>query len=328
MPHPKLSFIPPLLPDSTLYSWCAIYHQLSGNASGSETRLQLFGSRTAARLFSFPSSLDVFCARTQLVLGDPLTVAMNATVLPYYLRLRPANVGESAIGRMKAGSTSGLLSLLSITKSGVWGGQVRRYCPECLIAELAQICTTYWHRCHQLPGVLVCPYHEVPLMAAPLASRNNYRSGFVRPGPGDSSADFACTIEANGTGAKARTLRRLSILARDMLDSPLPHEYSNVRFLRACESALSDRAGASNSMDDQEHFQKEISTHFQGLDEVPEIAPAIRSISRRTVRRIVHQTDCRSHPLELMLVIDWLFGNWETFRIHYAQTGVSERTPQ
>lgn len=42
-----LSFIPSLLPDQTLYSWVAIFHEMSGNASEEETLIQLFGSDKA-----------------------------------------------------------------------------------------------------------------------------------------------------------------------------------------------------------------------------------------------------------------------------------------
>ena len=50
-----LSFIPPFLPDQTLYSWVTMFHELSGNASEEETLIQLFGSDKAGHQFYIPS---------------------------------------------------------------------------------------------------------------------------------------------------------------------------------------------------------------------------------------------------------------------------------
>ena len=40
-----------------------------------------------------------------------------------------------------------------------------RYCPQCAVADLHECGAPYWHRAHQLPTVLVCPQHEIPLRA-------------------------------------------------------------------------------------------------------------------------------------------------------------------
>lgn len=50
-----LSFIPPFLPDQTLYSWVTVFHEMSGNVSEEMTLFQIFGSEKAGRKFHIPT---------------------------------------------------------------------------------------------------------------------------------------------------------------------------------------------------------------------------------------------------------------------------------
>jgi hypothetical protein len=82
--RPSLSFIPPLLPGQTIYSWTGVFHEMSGNVTANETRQQLFGSVQSGRHFHIPSHLEAFCASTQLVLGTPEDIVRTATSRPDY----------------------------------------------------------------------------------------------------------------------------------------------------------------------------------------------------------------------------------------------------
>ena len=62
-----------------------------------------------------------------------------------------------------------LLSSTAITISTVIhavtrGGLQPRYCPSCVEDDLARYGESYWHRCHNLPFVVSCPIHQLPLM--------------------------------------------------------------------------------------------------------------------------------------------------------------------
>lgn len=107
-----LSFIPPLLPDQTLYSWVTVFHEMSGNASKEETLLQIFGSEKAGRQFHIPSHLDAFCASTQRALGDPGQLINTATILPSYLRFRTNDVAADVLQRVRGNQTSACLWIL------------------------------------------------------------------------------------------------------------------------------------------------------------------------------------------------------------------------
>ena len=48
----------------------------------------------------------------------------------------------------------------------------RRWCPECVERELKATGESYWHRSHNLPGVLLCTEHGVALRRSNLANRH------------------------------------------------------------------------------------------------------------------------------------------------------------
>ena len=51
----------------------------------------------------------------------------------------------------------------AITQNATVGQGFRRYCPACAAVDLRERGETYWHRSHNLPGVVACAVHETYL---------------------------------------------------------------------------------------------------------------------------------------------------------------------
>ncbi len=49
-----------------------------------------------------------------------------------------------------------------------------RFCPSCIDQDRQRHGIAYWHRAHQLPGVIVCPHHRDPLYEAERAVTQSY----------------------------------------------------------------------------------------------------------------------------------------------------------
>ena len=82
LPPPNL---PILYPEETLYSWCAQVHAWNGNPSVLNTSKQLFGSPYSGLLHDFPANLKVLHEKTFGLLPDSIDLALNHTLLGYYL---------------------------------------------------------------------------------------------------------------------------------------------------------------------------------------------------------------------------------------------------
>ncbi len=53
-----------------------------------------------------------------------------------------------------------------------WKKEHLCYCPECVKEDRATYGETYWHRLPQLPGVCLCPKHQVPLRESLITKEN------------------------------------------------------------------------------------------------------------------------------------------------------------
>lgn len=311
------SFVPPLLPDQTLYSWTSMFHVLSGHATAAETRNLLFGSSAGGQHFHIPSSLDDFCASTQFVLGRPEDLVASASILPYYTRFRVAAVEANVLQRARGKQTVGVSQALGIMKSAAHVYPPRRHCRICVQVDQVEYGFAYWHRLHQLPGVLVCPLHDNSLGSRPLDRPSMRRPTFLWPTDDlercDQRAHESWSREVFGG------LKRLATLAAQVISQPLPGGYSKRQMRLACLGMLRSRGlldlhGELNMSKSMEQYRR----HFAQLASVPEIASVSTQRGIHVLGAALSQLDSRANPLEFVLVIDWLFGDWATFRATYS----------
>lgn len=314
-----LSFIPPLLPDQTLYSWVSIFHEMSGNATEQETLIQLFGSERAGRHFHIPSHLATFCAATQLTLGPPEVIATSATILPAYLRFRPNSTNSNVLQRIYGNQTAGIAQTLRTSSTPLHTFPPRRYCRLCIERDLQREGIAYWHRTHQLPGVLVCIDHGIPLSATPMSSHDNRHGKLFTP-----EQDLLNASEPSSANQYSDRqlfiLDRLALLAQQIATTQLPGGYTRTRLRQACIAALIDRGlFDSDTTACAMNASRDYANHFAPTLRVPDLAPILSERSTRLLWNLLSNTQHTDHPIEYLLLIDWLFGNWEIFWSQYSK---------
>ena len=318
-PDKFISFVPAQLPDQTLYSWVTMFHRLSGNAANDLTRVQLLGSAKAGRHFHIPSHLATFCARTHLALGTPEQVVAKTTIIPFFTRFRPVTVVRDTLGMVKGENAVGVSQMLGMGKMGPCPPLTCRHCSECAHEEILELNFSYWHRAHQLPGVLVCHKHASPLIITPLQIGHRFVTRFIEPQLElISKSPKHCSNEI----ITARTtLLRLAILAKDIADTNLAGGYEQSRMRRTFEKVLSMKfsLGAAGHHDPLK-LASAYRDHFHDVQTVPEIQAILSQRGVHALWCLLDSIECRAHPLEWMLIIDWLFGSWDAFRICFLST--------
>lgn len=125
------------------------------------------------------------------------------TVFPYLTAFLPGWQVRHIRGRLLSEDVFNLKSLATLIQHAAVSGLGRRFCPECARQELASLGESYWHRLHQLPGVLVCIVHHCRLRQAESPSRQRLElphetSGlvFARFTPGERLASIVMETEA------------------------------------------------------------------------------------------------------------------------------------
>jgi len=78
---------------------------------------------------------------------------------------------------MKGENGGSIYTRTGIMASSIVLNQYFKFCPACTEEDKLQYGELYWHRVHQIPGVLVCPKHYVPLYNSqvPVRGYNKYQ---------------------------------------------------------------------------------------------------------------------------------------------------------
>lgn len=164
--------LPRLRPDEPLYSVLARRADALRDRDGRTTAREVFGSGTVTAVNDLPSHLDAFIA------GLPPDYGLSAddvidghTLLPWYA----ASLPPDRVARLRAdmrGAGRGIHARAGVMAGGVALPQRIRFCPTHVAEDRRDGGECFWHRVHQVPGVLVCPEHGVFLEDSDVPARH------------------------------------------------------------------------------------------------------------------------------------------------------------
>lgn len=313
----EISFVPPFLPDQTLYSWNSMFHVLSGAVSEAETRKTLYGSVGAGRHFHIPSHLDALCARTEGALGDPERILQTATTVPFYTQFKSPSTSLEILSKLRSPQCAGTAQTLGIANSGYYALPPRRGCVDCVREDKAEHGFSYWHRAHQLPGVQVCHKHHTPLFCIPLEPRHRRRARFSLP---EVELARGAQIAFLNPDPRARHhLSRLAVVAMDMANYRSSTGWDRDQLRLVFQRAVQERKVLSTSgILDPLLLEMDYRQHFASVSYISEFSVAINQRGIYAAWCLLEGVVRPTHPLEWVLNIEWLFGTWTNFVVRYA----------
>ncbi len=167
-----LGFFPTPYPDELLYSLVARYHIRSGNKSFRQTHEELFETvELQPDKIVLPNNLNFLVS--QLPQGSQLTVESlikRNTLHPFFRSfLTPIEI-YSFKNSLRSKSSISISQAAKISDKE--RNQKLKFCPLCYAEEEKRYGEAYWHRQHQIPGMLVCLKHEVPLLDSKILLEN------------------------------------------------------------------------------------------------------------------------------------------------------------
>lgn len=176
-----ISFFTDSYEDEILYSVIARYHYYIGNANYKETMIQLFGSSSLIPSLEFQSNLEYFTR--QLNDRDRYNCSSlieRHTLYPLYSPFLPQDRKEAIEFDMRYRN-----GMAIYTKIGAVAGSICRkegiyYCPKCAIEDKEKYGEAYFHRIHQVQGVIVCPFHGCLLYMYSVSKKDVSRQQFIR----------------------------------------------------------------------------------------------------------------------------------------------------
>ncbi|MBA2937064.1 TniQ family protein [Paenibacillus sp. CGMCC 1.16610] len=148
-----------MLPDELFYSCCTRYHIESGNETNSQTMKELFGNPSFKMKCMLPSHLNNFIKRYNCKWGRICSndILMNHTIYPIFRSFLDYKESD-VILQMINGTLKYRPHFILGIKNNLWG-QVLNFCSDCVKEDDLNYGFPYWHRLHQVPGILYCPKH-------------------------------------------------------------------------------------------------------------------------------------------------------------------------
>lgn len=296
----------PLLEDELLFS-CL------GNLAAANA---LLDTRSALARFTssrnYCVSADLPCHLTSIFesVGPSISAeSVNAlierhTLFPYYRFFSPwarwLRVREIALshegGRLKAA--------MGILAHGVRATPVLRYCPICAQQSRADNGRAFWHRAHNLPGVIACSQHGCRLVATLSQAQFGHRAR-LWPAP---KPDLRRYVEAT------RAQTDFAMLSRDVLFYARPHISADA-MRDAYVREMHDRGWTHKGRPDLGQLSESVrATLRNALDgDVARRFCVDRSAPMPWLRDLISPRDRSCSPVAHVLLIHVLFGTFAHF---------------
>ena len=300
------------LPGETLFSLCSRHHRLWGYATASQSARVLFGGPRTGTQHDFPSALDEFERRTAGCLGTATGLARDRTLLRYYRPFRTPDEMAGAVEQMRGPSVAHLKFRLGLLTSRFRANHPLKACPSCMQSDLATEGWTYWHVQHQFPGVWMCPWHAEPLLISTVKSTGVERFLWHLP-----TLDRLVRGGHPRSPASDESLHRLAQLSVTLVEQHAADGWLGLSRLQPLLFAQAARRGWVSSAGSLRLKQAapDYLAHGVAFRDVAEFAGLATNLdeAKAHVGRLLRSPRTDTHPLRLMLAIDWLFGDAASF---------------
>jgi len=206
-----LAHFPLLYDEEILYSGLARYRIRNGSIGIKQVNQELFGSTNVTATVDLPSHIDALVEN--LPYGSTLTadkIIHKHTLYTLYKPFLPAKQAEAVFYLMRGSQGGGIHYKAGITASSVPTPRYLRFCPLCLIEQRKIFGEGFWHRLHQVPGLLVCPKHMLPLSNSSILVPGLNKHQYHAPD------EDCCELTPRGINFKAYTLERLALFSQDV----------------------------------------------------------------------------------------------------------------
>lgn len=159
--------IPKPYPDELLYSVLVRYYIRSGYDRVNKVQVKLFDTLPQQSWDIFlPSNLNRLTKKIWTKANyTPDYFIQNHTLYPFYSQFL---IPVEAEFLRRVMTQQGNASIAMIAKVPLDVDKAHqsflKFCPRCFEQESDELGEAYWHRTHQIPGIVLCPDHQVSLL--------------------------------------------------------------------------------------------------------------------------------------------------------------------
>jgi len=309
---------PEFYEDEILYSTLARHHVRSGNLSSKLTLQELFGSTTVTASMELPANIN------SLIANIPKYFSISAeelihkhTLYPFYTAFLQENRANYIYNLMLGNQGSKIFTAIGATNKPIKSNNYLRFCPDCIKDDLVKYGETYWHRMHQVPGLLVCHKHRTILYDSSvdihLRNRQTYISASMELGNkfyyNEETLTFNSCIDNNIISVEKKQIINKSLALAQNINYILNHEIShkednyfrNLYVSKLIEKGLAERINLIYQQDMLQAFKDYFGEDFLNLTQCnfyTDCSNWVTTISRKHRKGF--------HPLQHLLFMQFL----------------------
>jgi hypothetical protein len=306
-----LGFFPTPYPDELLYSLIARYHIRSGNISPKITLRELFGSTKNIATADLPANLNILSTHLQhLIPYIDTNLIPKYTLYPFYQPFLTSKRDRLIQKSMKAQTDKNVHTRIGVMASAIAMPKYFRFCPQCNTEDLNQYGEMYWHRLHQITGVLVCPKHSIFLQDSSVSFQGENRHEYYA-----ANSDRCLSIDQINNFTD-RTRKQLQILSTDiwwLLNQNLT-AHSPEYFQQQYRSLLIDREYANCN---GRVYRDRLEQDFRSFYSPKMLVLLDSSLDRAVHSNWLFEISCKHHksfhPIRHLLLIRFLTGSIDKF---------------
>lgn len=296
--------------EESIFGIVSRFHKLSGNICSRNTIFDLTGNYAVHFSLFFPSFLPELFVRLRLPLSSVGELVNRHTILPYFRLFAKSNHYAKIYQELVDGS--GRRTQISLGMlSGRLGTNVLRFCPDCASEDIQTLGIATWYRVHQLPGVLVCPYHGSRLKFRSTSIKGRAPPQFILPNLTEAGED--CVGRTDNYANKK--LLKFATLSAELL--ALENTGESLDDLRQKYLSHLCREGlAKVSMcHRQEEFVDRFCNFWCDLKSVEPFSLALSSCHRQDswLIGLCQKPHSTVHPLKQLLLIGFLADSVRSF---------------
>lgn len=299
----------PWLPGETLFSLVSRHHQMWGHAVSSRTADLFFGHPQGGTHHDLPNRVGAFSSRTMEFYGSAREVALQRTLLQFFVPFLSGMDIDNAVACMTGPSVAHLKLRLGILTSRFRANHPLKACRACLEEDLSSVGWPYWHLEHQYPGVWICLKHCEVLAESIFKSTGVARFQWHLPSP-DTLQD---TFKTNLSSQQA--LGDFARLVQDFVNV-FPKIGMTAGDLRQVyRSELGRRSWLTSGGNVRLELAGEGYLRHVSQLTVPEFASLPETAENAQVQlgRLLRAPRGNVPPLRHLLVVSWLFGSCPAF---------------
>lgn len=157
-----------------------------------------------------PSGMDTLAKKIPLNLNS-YELIRDYTLFPYYSAFQSEDRVNSILNAMRDDGKGGSIhTMAGIMASSLNPPAFLRFCLNCVIEDGEKFGELYWHRSHQMPGVILCPKHQSVIRDSMIRISEQNRHEFV------AADEQNCLIQGTTMTFRDADLEKLLQISKDI----------------------------------------------------------------------------------------------------------------